>query len=278
MSQVGVIVRQGLAGLWRHSYSTPGKAEGRSSCRIIGLSSDARKTYLKSLEVPAKRFDCMKSSANTPDRWKALIQANELALTRATCEEVFHGMCRLLSKVVPYHRAGLTLYDPDHDNLKIAVLYGPYENSAFRIGDLLDRNASQNGWTFEHQSRTIRHNLPEDARFASERQTANEGFRSLCSVPLVVRGDSIGVVTVVGARRSQFSRRHAEFLQQMSNQIALAIKSFIPHCPIHTTTKVVCPRCIGAAGGKATVLKHRAELPLWGRKGGSSRRTLDLKQ
>jgi transcriptional regulator with GAF, ATPase, and Fis domain len=237
------------------------------------ISSDARRRTSSGRQ---QVFIALKSQGNIPDRCKALIQANELALTRSTCEELFHGMCAVLSKVVPYHRAGLTLYDPDHNNLKIAALYGAYQYSAFRVGDLLDRKASQNGWTFEHQSRTIRHNLPEDARFPSERQTANEGFRSLCSVPLVVRGDSIGVVTVVGARRSQFSPRHAELVQQMSNQIALAIKSLIPQCPIHTNTKVVCPRCIGAAGGKATVSKHRAELPLWGRKGGRSRRTLDL--
>jgi transcriptional regulator with GAF, ATPase, and Fis domain len=232
-----------------------------------------KKTYQK---WPLIGFHCMKPQGSIPDRCKALIQANELALTRSTCEELFHGMCRVLSKLVPYNRAGLTLYDPNHNHLKIAVLYGPYENSAFHVGDLLDRKASQNGWTFEHQSRTIRRNLPQDAGFPSEQQTANEGFRSLCSVPLVVRGDSIGVVTVVGERRNQFSQRHAEFVQEMSNQIALAIMSFIPRCPIHTNTKLVCPRCIGAAGGKATVLRHRAELPMWGKKGGRSRRTLDL--
>jgi transcriptional regulator with GAF, ATPase, and Fis domain len=170
----------------------------------------------------------------------------------------------------------LTLYDPNHDKLKVAALYGPYENSAFRVGDLLDRNASLNDWTLEHQSKTIRRNLPQDARFPSEQQTAHEGFRSLCSVPLVVRGASIGVVTVVGAQRNQFSAKHAELVQQMSNPLALAIASMTPQCPVHPNSKLVCPRCIGAAGGKATVSKHQADLSEWGKKGGRGRKKLDL--
>ena len=218
----------------------------------------------------------MNSKANISARYKALLQANELALTRSTCEAVFQGMCRALKKIVLYHRAGLTVYDPNHDSLKIAALYGAYENSTFRVGDLLDRNASQNGWTFEHQSRTIRRNLPRDARFPPEQQTDKEGFRSLCSVPLIVRGNSIGVMTVVGAHKNQFSTRHAELLQQMSNPLALAITSMIPHCTVHANTILVCPRCIGAAGGKATVSKHQADLSAWGKKGGRGRRKLNL--
>jgi hypothetical protein len=91
----------------------------------------------------------MTPHAITADRCQALIKANQLALTRSTCEEVFQGMCRLLSKLIPYNRAGLTVYDP---------------------------------------------NLAEDARFPSERQTTNEGFRSLCSVPLVVREEPVSVL------------------------------------------------------------------------------------
>lgn len=209
---------------------------------------------------------------NSSARYKALLQASEVALTRLTLESVFQGTCEVLKNVVPYHRAELTLYDPSHDRLEIAALYGSYENSAFRVGDVVDGNASQNGWTFEPQSKMIRHNLPEDARFRAEQQTANEGFRSLCSVPLVVRGIIIGVMTLVGAHKNQFSTRHAEFVQQISNPLALAITSMIQRCQVHPNTKVVCPRCIGAAGGKATVSKHHADLSEWGKKGGRGRR------
>jgi formate hydrogenlyase transcriptional activator len=205
---------------------------------------------------------------------KAILQVNHVALTEPSSEAVFQGMCHALSGVVNYDRAGLSLWDPEHDSLRITALYGCFENSYFHVGDLLDPKSSQNGWTFRTQSKTIRRDLPNELRFASERYTVEEGFQSLCSVPLVVRGNSIGVVTVVGSRRNQFSERHADLVQEMSDQIALAISFGTQRCLTHATTRLLCPRCIGAAGGKTTVSKHRQDLSTWGKKGGRGRKKL----
>jgi hypothetical protein len=79
-------------------------------------------------------------------------------------------------------------------------------------------------------------------------------------------------VTVLSERKNRFSVAHAEIVQEMSNQIALAVGSTILKCPTHANTKLVCPRCIGAAGGKTTVSKHREHLSKWGKKGGRGRK------
>ena len=218
----------------------------------------------------------MNVRANISDRYRALLQVNELALTKSTTEEVFGGMCTALRRLLPYDRAGLSLYDPDRDSLKIVALYGPHENSVFRLGHLLDRKTSQTGWVFEHQTYIIRRDLAKEVRFPSDKLTIDEGYRSLCSVPLIVRGNSIGVVTVVSARKSEFSIGDAGILQEVLNQIALAVNSIIPRCPNHMNTKLVCPRCIGAAGGKTTVLKHRQDLSNWGKRGGRGRRNVNF--
>src|SRR5690349_8780300 len=101
------------------------------------------------------------------DRYKTLLSVNEIALSKSTLGEVFHGMCAALRRQLVYDRAGLTLYDPDHDSLRIAALYGSYENSVFRVGYLLPRESSQSGWTFKHQTQTIRRDLAEESRFPS---------------------------------------------------------------------------------------------------------------
>ena len=210
----------------------------------------------------------MKLRTNIADRYKALLQVNGVALTKSTTAEFFGGMCTALGKLLPYDRAGLSLYDPDHDSLKIVALYGPHENSVFRLGHLLDRTTSQTGWVFQHRRHIIRRDLPREVRFPADKLTVDEGYRSLCSVPLIVRGDSIGVVTILGARKNQFSTGHAHVVQEISNQIALAVNSVTPKCLNHANTKLVCPRCIGAVGGKTTVSKHRGDLSSWGREGG----------
>ena len=206
------------------------------------------------------------------DRYSSLLKASEIARTNSTMEEVFQGICSVLRSVVPYDRAGLSLYDPDHDGLKIVDVYGPHENSIFRIGHLLSRNASQTGWVFENKQSMFRGDIAAEVRFPGDRKIVDEGYRSICSVPLVVRGNSIGVLSVLGAQKNQLSIDHAEIVTEVSHQVALAIASIVPRCQTHANTKVVCPRCIGAAGGKSTVSKHREDLSSWGRKGGRGRK------
>jgi len=210
------------------------------------------------------------------DRYSSLRKASELALTKSTAEAVFQGICGLLKEFVPYDRAGLSLYDPDQDCLKIVDIYGPHENSIFRVGHLLGRKTCQTGWVFENQQTLFRRDLAADTKFPSDRRIIDEGYRSICSVPLVIRGSSIGVLTVIGSRENQLAIDHAEMVEEVSWQVSLALASIVPRCPTHAHTKVICPRCIGAAGGKTTASKHREDLSHWGRKGGRGRKSISV--
>jgi GAF domain-containing protein len=207
------------------------------------------------------------------NRYSSLLKASEIALTTTTTEAIFQGVCGILQPIVPYDRAGLCLYDADHDGLKIVDVYGPHENSVFRIGHLLSRKTCQTGWVFEHKTPLFRADLADEPKFPGDRRIIDEGYHSICSVPLVVRGSSFGVLSVIGSRKNQLSADHAEIVEEISHQVALAIASMLPRCPTHTNTKLVCPRCIGAAGGKTTATKHRENLAHWGRKGGRGRKS-----
>jgi formate hydrogenlyase transcriptional activator len=218
----------------------------------------------------------MNLATNITDRYRALLRVNEIALTKSTAEELFAGACEALRKLLRYDRAGLTLYDPEHDSLKIVAIYGPHENSVFRLGHMLHRKTSQTGWVFENQTYIIRRDLAKEVRFPADKLTVDEGYRSMCSVPVIVWGNSIGVVTLVSERKNEFSVRHAHLVQEISNQIALAVNAINPRCPTHKSTKLVCPRCIGAAGGKTTVSKYRENLSSWGKKGGRGRKRPDF--
>ena len=215
-------------------------------------------------------------NARMAQRYRSLLQVNKVALSGATPQCVFQGMCEVLKRLVPYERASLSLYDPDHDGLKIVDMYGPHENSIYHIGHLFSRDKSQTGWVFEHGKTMVRGNLAKELKFAADKSTMEEGYFGLCSVPLVVRGNSIGVVSVIAAQKNRLSTKHADVVEEMSNQITLAICSMIPRCSTHAKTKLVCPRCIGAAGGKTTVSKHREALSDWGKRGGRGRRNLDF--
>jgi hypothetical protein len=152
---------------------------------------------------------------------------------------------------------------------------GPHLTGIFRIGHVIDRKTTQTGWVFDHQTRMFRRDLANELRFPGDKYVLDEGYQCLCSVPLVLYGTSIGVLTVLAARKNQLSFNHADVVEEVSKPIALAIGCTLPRCPSHRNTKMVCPRCIGAAGGKTTVSKHRDDLSSWGKKGGRGRKHVD---
>lgn len=207
-------------------------------------------------------------------RYRSLLKVSEVALTTSTPVGLFQGLCAVLKDIVPYDRAGLSLYDPDQDGLKIVGIHGPHDNSIFTVGHVLNRKNSQTGWVFDHKTMLFRRDLERELRFLSDKRIVDEGYRSICSVPLVVRGNSIGVLSIIASRRNQLTANHAEVVEQVSKQIALAISSILPRCASHANTKLVCPRCIGAAGGKTTASKHRDDLSNWGKKGGRGRKSV----
>jgi len=205
-------------------------------------------------------------------RYRSLLKLNDVVRNEDTLEGVFQGLCSVLRDAVPYDRASLSIYDPDHDGLKIIGLYGPHPKSIFCVGHVLRREETQAGWVFENKDTMFRRDVEKEPMFPGDEYILNEGYHSLCSIPLIAWESTVGVISVVASRASQMSRRHAEVVRDVSDQITLAVTSLMPRCRIHGGTKLMCPKCIGAAGGKKTVLKHREDLSSWGKTGGRGRK------
>jgi len=206
------------------------------------------------------------------ERYDTLLEVNRVAITQDAPESIFQGMCTALKKVFPYDRAGLMLYQPEEDALKIVALHGTVPGSFFRIGTLLKTKESPHGLAFMNQRIVLRGNIETERQFAVEEFTLSEGLRSYCAVPLVARGTSVGVVTVLSFRKDQFCESQAKFLREACDQIVLAVKTFLPYCDKHLRSRMVCPKCIASAGGRITTEKYREQLSAWGKQGGRGKK------
>jgi formate hydrogenlyase transcriptional activator len=206
------------------------------------------------------------------DRYNTLLQVNKAALTFTRCAEIFDGFCTATKKVLPFNRAGLMVYDPEHDSLRMAGISGNLPNSFFRLGAELNGHQSPHGVALQQKRFVIRSDIRVEAEFEIEQLTLSEGLHSYCAVPLIARGNSIGVISILSYRKAAYSEQHARFLQEMANQITLAINSIASHCATHTASKLICPRCIASAGGLSTAAKHKEQLSAWGRQGGRGKR------
>jgi len=209
----------------------------------------------------------MTRSSRLASRYTALLAINEVARTASTIEDAFRRTCRVLKQLVFYDRAALALYDAAHNAMIIKAVYGSNKRSVFQPGYKLSKIPGRSTWTFQHETARVSRDLTKE-NFKSEKQVLDEGYPSLCSVPLLARGKSVGFIAIFGAQKGQFSAREAELVQELSNQITMAILLMTQSCPTHPDTKLLCPKCIGAKGGKATVSKWRQALAEWGKEGG----------
>src|SRR3989442_7942911 len=125
----------------------------------------------------------------TAQRYRTLLEVKRAAITQPAPEDVFRGMCEAVKGLMPYDRAGLSLYQPEEDALKIVASEGSFADSFFRIGALLGRKESHDGWAFEQQRTSIilRGSLDREGR--EHRCSHNSQlptkpiFRETCSVP-----------------------------------------------------------------------------------------------
>ena len=205
-------------------------------------------------------------------RYATILEVNRAAITESGVDEILRGTYTALKKVIPCDRMALSVYAPEHAALVLAAAAGQGAHSFYHVGLILDYTESHHGWVFQHQKPIVRRDLQRELQFPIEQHNLEEEMRSYCAVPLILRGNSVGVMIVLSSEKNLYSDQHAEFLREVSNQLVLAINSFAPTCPKHAGTKLNCPRCIASRGGQMTAGKHKMQLSEWGKRGGRGRK------
>jgi formate hydrogenlyase transcriptional activator len=174
------------------------------------------------VELERKRAE--EALRKSEEQRRLLLEINNAIITKLTRDELFHAICEALGRVIPFDRVAHSLYDPEVDVLRIVTYAGPYRRADYSpIGRELDLSDSPAGWAFLHQKPLLRRDLETERQSSSEERAFGHGFRSLCALPLIVRGKSIGAVTVGSLTRFQYAEADAEFLMEVANQIAIAI-------------------------------------------------------
>lgn len=155
-------------------------------------------------------------------RRRTLLEINNAIITNLKQEDLFQAVCSALQSAIPFVKAGLTLYEPEVDGLRLFALEGN-STQHFALGKVLDRKQCCFGEAFDTQRPVVRQDLQTERVYVTDDYLFSEGFRSYCTVPLIVQGRSIGAVSVASTTEGQYSDAEAEFLQEVANQVALAV-------------------------------------------------------
>ena len=163
-------------------------------------------------------------------RLRVILDINNAIVTKLTRDELFAAIAAAVGRAVPFDRLALSRYDPKTDSLQIVTYAGPYQRADYSpVGRLLALTDSPAGLAFLHHKPVIRRDLETERPTSSEERAYAHGFRSICALPLIVRGISIGALTVGSLMRCQYSEADGDFLMEVANQIAIAVDNMNSH-------------------------------------------------
>jgi formate hydrogenlyase transcriptional activator len=166
---------------------------------------------------------------NSEKQRRLLLEINNAVVTKLNRDEIFRAICDALGQVVQYDRIALSLHDANTDSLRLVAYVGPLRTEYSPIGNIHDPKDSHVSWVFTQQRPLLRHNLAAERQFSSEDRALKNGFRSLCALPLTVRGRSIGAITVASLTDGQYTQSDADFLMEVAKQIAIAVDNMRSH-------------------------------------------------
>ena len=156
---------------------------------------------------------------------RILLQINNAIITNLTQQSLLHSISEALQPVFPFDRCAITLYQPERDSFRFLAVEGELHSDYFKTGMEFTRDETSGSWVFEYLRPLVRRDLEREQQYLNERHLAAEGIRSLCVVPLVLQGQCIGLLSVVSRQMDRYSDEDASFLQEVANQVALAVQN-----------------------------------------------------
>jgi formate hydrogenlyase transcriptional activator len=153
-----------------------------------------------------------------------LLEINNAIINNLTQEALFVSAYEAIRRVVSFDRAAFLLYRPETKTLKLLSMDSDTESEFFRLGkeyDLQETRISER--VLESQQAVVRGDLEKEQQSPGDQRLVAEGIQSYCVVPLVAMGNSIGTFTVWSETQNRYSEADAELLQEVANQVALAI-------------------------------------------------------
>jgi formate hydrogenlyase transcriptional activator len=159
----------------------------------------------------------------TAARYRTLLEINNAIITHLTQEGLLRSVFTTLRTVIPFDRAAFTLYNSATETFRYLAMDGTLPSAFFRQGVEFHRTASMSARVFDEQHPVLRRDLENEQEYPNDRRLVAEGIKADCLVPLIVTGRSLGTLNVASQTKDQYSEDDMQLLQDIGNQVALAV-------------------------------------------------------
>ena len=162
------------------------------------------------------------------DRQRMLLEINNAVVSHLDLGAVFTAVSECLRKVIPHDGSSLVLYEAETHRCRAHVLHFTEQRSVIEEcdGDLSVPSPSGIAITTRHTSVFREQDLQNMASTSPmAAYLLAEGVKSLCSVPLLSHNQAFGALNVGRQRDDAFVPEDVELLNQVAQQIAIAVEN-----------------------------------------------------
>ena len=165
----------------------------------------------------------------TAARYRTLLEVNNAIVSHLTQEDLLHSISAILRRFLPLDGASITLYNPKNDTFHYFSMENTNLSDHLRHGAQFNRENSVSAWVFDHQRPVVRRDLVKEQQYSNDHRLIEIGIASDCVVPMIVAGKSIGTLNVGSKKKDQYSEAETALLQEVANQVALAVANMISY-------------------------------------------------
>jgi len=155
--------------------------------------------------------------------YRALLAVAVVLNSQRDMHSLWEAITAEITKVIPWARASVTLYDPEADGFRFYVLATTVAQVVLQRDAVVPRVGSAMGWAYDQKTLHIRPDLKRGHVFLEDKWYVQEGLGRMINLPLLVRDRCIGILNIGSRESGAPDPGDLEFLTQVAMQIASAI-------------------------------------------------------
>ncbi|MGB0911300.1 MAG: sigma 54-interacting transcriptional regulator [Nitrospirales bacterium] len=161
--------------------------------------------------------------ASTENFYQTLLEVTNILNSQRDTESFWKAITGHIKKVVPWERAGITLYHADLDAFRFYAVETSMPIVRLQCDAIIPREGSAIGWVYNHRAIHVRPHLQKKQVFLEDTLYYQEGLGRMINIPLLVGDVCLGTLNIGSVESGDPDPENVEFLKQVATQIAFAI-------------------------------------------------------
>jgi formate hydrogenlyase transcriptional activator len=164
------------------------------------------------------------------DRLKLVLEVNNSLVANLQLRDLLRAISASVRRVMHCDSVGVALPDAEGDQLRLYALDFPDGKGFVQEGYLLPIEGSPLGRVFQ-TGKPLVLGRPDPAELAPElyRVVAGEGFATGCSLPLISRDRTLGILSLGRLQDHAFTQDEVDFLALIASQVAIAVENALAY-------------------------------------------------